>query len=738
MNLNIRNILFILILISSSTLIFAQQIDQSGTLLDTIQIASEPDYPPYCFVDENGKAAGFSIDLFNAAAAAAGLKVNIKIGVWNQIKQDLAEGRLDALPLVGRTPEREEFYDFTMPYLSLHGAVFVRKETKDIHSLADLKSKSIVVMKGDNAEEFVRREHISNKIITTNTFEEAFIALAQGQHDAIITQRIMGLNLLEELKIENVIALDFQIPEFRQDFCFAVQKGNTKLLSRLNEGLSIIIANNTYEKIRLKWFGPAETVKIDYWEIALTSLYIIVPLLIILTLFFIYYLRRQVRERTESLTAEIKQHKQTYQELEKQQSLLKENEEQIRLLLNSTAEGIYGIDLNGRCTFINQSALKILGYQNTEMLLGKNMHNLIHHSRADGTRLDVEACKIYQTFRKGKGTYCDDEVLWRSDGTYFYAEYFSHPIFKDGKITGAVITFLDITERKKAEQELHRLKNELELTVAERTKELEEKVEKLNKSEKALLYMVEDLNSLTAELKEEQHKLLLSNKELEAFSYSVSHDLRAPLRHINGYVDLLNKKFYDNLPEKAQYYLTAVKNAVNQMGTLIDELLQYSRVGRQEVRKTKIEMKALVNEVVDEIKQDTGKREINWDVQKLPQVFGDYPLLKQVWVNLIDNAVKFTSKSNKAKISIGCKEEEKNFVFYVRDNGIGFDMKYAHKLFGVFQRLHSQAEFEGTGIGLANVQRIILKHNGRVWAEAEPGKGATFFFSLPKYKGELL
>jgi light-regulated signal transduction histidine kinase (bacteriophytochrome) len=168
------------------------------------------------------------------------------------------------------------------------------------------------------------------------------------------------------------------------------------------------------------------------------------------------------------------------------------------------------------------------------------------------------------------------------------------------------------------------------------------------------------------------------------------------------------------------------------MGTLIDDLLKFSRTGRQELQSVNLDMNALVKEVIEKSQPDLVNRNINWIIQDLPGVTGDYALIKQVWVNLIGNAIKYTKNTESAEISINFRDENKHFVFVVSDNGVGFDMKYAHKLFGVFQRLHSQAEFEGTGIGLANVQRIIHKHNGKVWAEAELNKGATFYFSLPK------
>ena len=235
------------------------------------------------------------------------------------------------------------------------------------------------------------------------------------------------------------------------------------------------------------------------------------------------------------------------------------------------------------------------------------------------------------------------------------------------------------------------------------------------------------------ELKVKDRTALLeaANKELESFSYSVSHDLRAPLRHISGYIDLLNRRFPESLPEKGIQYLKNISASAIQMGLLIDDLLHFSRTSRQELRIDKLNMQILVQDVIKLIQQDNPGRKIDWITGQFPEVWGDHNLLKLVWINLLSNAVKFTRKCEMARIEINCHQEEKEYVFSVCDNGAGFDMQYAQKLFGVFQRLHTDAEYEGTGIGLANVKRIILRHGGRVWAQAEEGKGAIFYFTLP-------
>jgi signal transduction histidine kinase len=226
-------------------------------------------------------------------------------------------------------------------------------------------------------------------------------------------------------------------------------------------------------------------------------------------------------------------------------------------------------------------------------------------------------------------------------------------------------------------------------------------------------------------------QLELANKELEAFSYSVSHDLRAPLRHIQGFCELLQKSAGDQLSTKNQHYVKTIAGSARRMGDLIDDLLTFSRMQRAEMHETRLELKTIVDEVVGVSASSANGRRIEWKIGALPEVQGDPAMLRQVFVNLIGNAVKYTRPRDPAVIEVGLTGEENGrHTLFVRDNGVGFEMQYAHKLFGVFQRLHSNSEFEGTGIGLANVQRIIARHGGRVWAEGRPDEGATIYFTL--------
>ncbi|MEW6731794.1 MAG: PAS domain S-box protein [Acidobacteriota bacterium] len=398
----------------------------------------------------------------------------------------------------------------------------------------------------------------------------------------------------------------------------------------------------------------------------------------------------ELERRIEERTAELSKVNET---LKKHIDERKQAEEQFRLVVESAPNGIAMVDKRGAIVMINAQVEKMFGYSRNE-IIGQPVEILVpERFRGNHPAYREDFMKNTRARPMGAGR---DLFGLRKNGTEFPVEIGITPVETEEGLH-VLCTIVDITERKRAEEEIRELNEDLERRVIERTAQLE-----------------------------------AANKELESFSYSVSHDLRAPLRHINGFVELLQKNKSIVLDEKARRHLKVIADSAKKMGNLIDDLLSFSRMGRSELRSTRVNLAQLLKDVQRDLQDEIRGRNIEWIIGSLPEVHGDSAMLKIVLTNLLSNALKYTSPQPYAKIEIGCiPDNQDEIVFFIRDNGVGFDMQYVDKLFGVFQRLHRVNEFEGTGIGLATVRRIIHRHGGRTWAKGMVDNGATFYFSLP-------
>jgi PAS domain S-box-containing protein len=378
-------------------------------------------------------------------------------------------------------------------------------------------------------------------------------------------------------------------------------------------------------------------------------------------------------------------------QLERRAAEVEEGHEFLQLVIASMSEALFRMDAAGRVVEANPAA---------GALLGRPASEVVGRPLAEVCGSDAVPATPRQLLDRGStGVLADLEAEFRrTDGTAVPVSA-SCVLVRDtrGKIVGTLVVARDVTERKR--------------------------------SETAILRLNEDLRRRADEL-------AAANRELEAFSYSVSHDLRAPLRAMDGFARILVEDFAPQLPAEARRRLDLVRQNAQQMGALIDDLLAFSRLGRQPISRQSVEPSELARQAVASLRPDMEGRRVEIEIADLPPARADAGMLRQVYANLIGNAVKFTRDRDPATIDVGSRRDGSETVYYVKDNGVGFDAKYAEKAFGVFQRLHRAEEYQGTGVGLAIVQRVVHRHGGRVWAEAAPGQGATFYFTLGEQAGD--
>jgi PAS domain S-box-containing protein len=377
------------------------------------------------------------------------------------------------------------------------------------------------------------------------------------------------------------------------------------------------------------------------------------------------------------------------------EAALRESETRFRTIFENAAGGVSIVGLDLHLLSANEAYLRMLEYSLDELATCTVFDYTFPEDVTSGQEMTRRVLRgeINSFQQEKRYSTKSGRVVWCLLNVALVRGVNGEPLYFISQVQ-------DVTERKKAEEEIRALNETLEQRVADRTANLE-----------------------------------AANRELEAFSYSISHDLRAPLRAIDGFMMILEEEHSAQLDAEGHKVASIVRENAKRMGRQIDELLELSRVSRRELQKTAVGMRGLAQSVFLELVTPHEQDRIRLVLEDIPDIEGDLTCLHQVWTNLLSNAIKFSAKREDSLVEVRARRADGEVVYSVRDNGVGFDMKYSGKLFGVFQRLHAQKDFEGTGVGLAIVQRLIQRHGGRVWAEAQIGEGATFFFALPTNSG---
>lgn len=667
----------------------AEDLDHGKYLHTTLKSASELDYPPFAVVREDGSANGFSVDLLKAVAAAMNIPVDFSVGPWHEIKNQLTNGQIDVLPFVSYSEDRNRVFDFSASYMRLHGTIFVRDNEVSIQSEADLKQKQVIVMRGDNAHEYAVKNHLTDTLILTDTYEQALQLLSSGRHDAVLMLQLVGTQLLKKLDIQNVVSIhSFKetnlrpvgkpLSGYEQKFSFAVTEGNKELLALLNEGLAIVIANGQYNELYDKWFSPILPLPKPGWKELVKALtFIVMPILFLAAIIGLWIMKKEIARKTKHLRQEVQDRNLAEQTLQKSES-------KFRMLFHSAAIPMCFVKDDGSILDINSKLTQVFGY-----------------TLADIPTLDHWWEKVYPDpkYRQWvRSTWAD--AVTRAKTFHIDIDPVEYQMTcKNNEIRNVIISGTVLHD--------HFLATFVDLT------------ERLN---------------MEASLKQTLADLEKSNAALQQFAYVASHDLQEPLRAVVGFLQLLESRFTNHLDEKAKHYIERAVNAGTRMQSLINDLLRLSRVNTQELVLKATDLHRVVNDIAETLTSAFQEKQIQVTVSSdLPMVIVDRIQITSLFQNLMTNAVKY-NENCPAVIEIGCRDTADEYIFHVKDNGIGIDPQFHERIFMIFQRLHTRQEYSGTGIGLALCQKIIDRHHGRIWLESSQNEGTTFFFTLPKQR----
>lgn len=658
-------------------------------------------YPPFEFY-ENKKYQGMAYDYIELIAKRLGVRIEPVTGIsWQEALDQLkSSSGVDLIILITRDTSRENSIEFTRNYISFPEVIFTRKDSRFIAGISDLSGSTIASEKGFIESDYLKREIPQVKILETRTTEEALQSVTTGKADAYVGNLAVASYLIEK---KGYVGLKVAAPAlFPEDtYAMGVRKDWPDLARLIDKALAAMSAEE-HRHIRQKWLPvryehglrPLDVVQ---WVVIVTAMLAV----------FIIQLRRMVRQRTAELQESLCQLQDTHRKLAD--------------IIEFLPDATFVLDRGGRVLAWNRAIEAMTGIPKEKMIgKGDFEYAVPFYGDARPVLADLVLAGSppesgrYEEFSR-HGDVVDvvgfTPELYGGRGAYIAATV-SPLKNSNGGIVGAIESLRDISALREAETEIKLLNEQLELRVQQRTTELE-----VAKAE---------LSGMNDTLRQRSRALEELNHKLEAFAYSVSHDLRAPLRHISSFANLLNEEYAAKLDADGQHYLLRINTSCRRMDEMIIAMLDLARSSSHEIKKVTVDMNRLVQEVLAELPH--GQTRIS--VQTLSPCKADPILLKQVYANLIGNAVKFSRMKDAAQVEVGADHRDGTTVYFVRDNGIGFDKENSGKLFGVFQRLQSSPDYEGVGIGLAIVQSIIERHDGSIWAESIPGEGATFSFTL--------
>jgi len=695
-------------------------------LPDTIIFGSDSNFPPYEFFDENGNPDGFNVDLIRAIAKEMGFKVKIKLGVWSEIKNEFLEKNTIHVSDMFYSRERDSVVDYAIPHEVTYDEIFIRKGQQEIFTIAELSYKKVAVQSATTMEDYLLLNHPEINIISVPGEPDALKLLSDGKCDAAIISRITSREIINKHKLDNLIRVGR--PILPRELSFVVREGNQQLLRVINMGLVKVKDSGRFDEIKEKWLEP----KPESW---LTKNVLIVAIIFVVIVVFIFSwilgLRYLVKQRTRQL------------KLSNSRLKLISSAKTLRIDKLSAKEQTKEYLERVRETFnVDTCAVYIFVKEEVELLESVGVHSdFFSESFPIGKDFlkEINEDKKAHTFA-GDDVFRNQKESRKNDSPDSIYKFFAvAPLITEDKITGLLGIFTSDESQEFSETDLEHLQivsNHLAISIEnnrlfrQNEKHKEILVKQIITRKKA----EEEIQKFNTELEqriiERTAQLEITNKELESFAYSVSHDLRAPLRSIDGFSQALLEDYYEQLDDQGKNYLSRVRSSAQKMALLIDDLLNLARVTRTSMNPVKVDLSAIAESITQELRENDKQRRAVFLITPDLTDRGDSTLLSIVLQNLLDNAWKFTSKKPETRIEFGTVVMGGRRTYFIRDNGAGFNMNYADKLFTPFQRLHKPDEFAGTGIGLATVQRIIHRHNGKVWAEGEVEKGVTFYFTL--------